>query len=223
MCCMRFVGNIGCKNYAKNRHLHTIGQLRRAISSQLTHVLTTGKKNLLSSNIPSTCSYNMANFGPQMAETGSGVWGTPANLRLGFVTAATSSPEANQTLHDVWPSPGLVYCIFIFGALAQWWNFARCKIHLASKSCLLLYWQHYCTALQERVSAELFGMVQRMELRNFRRGCHLYSVGRPSDWASAHILVWHYFKMWLRSLLQSEAHSPNFRKIHPQLFEAACS
>jgi len=26
-----------------------------------------------------------------------------------------------------------------------------------------------------------------------------------------------------RSLLQSEAHSPNFRKIHPQLFEAACS
>jgi len=140
----------------------------------------------------------MANFGPQMAETGSGVWGTPANLRLGFVTAATSSPEANQTLHDVWPSPGLVYCIFIFGALAQWWNFARCKIHLASKPCLLLYWQHYCTALQQRVSAELFGMVRRMELQNFCRGCHLYSVGRPSDWASAHILVWHYFKMWLR-------------------------
>jgi len=25
------------------------------------------------------------------------------------------SPEANQTLHDVWPSPGLVHYIYIFG------------------------------------------------------------------------------------------------------------
>jgi len=31
--------------------------------------------------------------------------------------------------------------------------------------------------------------VQGMELRNFRRGRHLYSAGRPSRWASAHILV----------------------------------
>jgi len=28
-----------------------------------------------------------------------------------------------------------------------------------------------------------------MELRNFRRWCHLYSAGRPSRWASAYILV----------------------------------
>jgi len=28
-----------------------------------------------------------------------------------------------------------------------------------------------------------------MELWNFCRGCHLYSTGRPSCWASAHILV----------------------------------
>ena len=28
-----------------------------------------------------------------------------------------------------------------------------------------------------------------MELRNFRRRRHLYSAGRPSRWASAHILV----------------------------------
>ena len=28
-----------------------------------------------------------------------------------------------------------------------------------------------------------------MELRNFRRGHHLYSAWRPSRWASAHILV----------------------------------
>ena len=37
--------------------------------------------------------------------------------------------------------------------------------------------------------AKLCGVVQGMELRNFRRGRHLYSAGRPSRWASAHILV----------------------------------
>jgi len=30
------------------------------------------------------------------------------------------------------------------------------------------------------------GVVQGMELRNFRRARHLYSAGRPSRWASAH-------------------------------------
>ena len=33
------------------------------------------------------------------------------------------------------------------------------------------------------------GVVQGMELRNFRRGRHLYSAWRPSRWASAHILI----------------------------------
>jgi len=33
------------------------------------------------------------------------------------------------------------------------------------------------------------GVVQGMELRNFRRGRHLYSAGRPSRLASVHILV----------------------------------
>jgi len=32
-----------------------------------------------------------------------------------------------------------------------------------------------------------------MELLKFRRGRHLYSTGRPSRWASAHILVDLYF------------------------------
>jgi len=31
-----------------------------------------------------------------------------------------------------------------------WRNFATCKIHFASKSCVLLYWQRYSTALQQR-------------------------------------------------------------------------
>jgi len=40
------------------------------------------EKNLLSSNISSTCSHNMVNFGPLAAEIVSLVWGTPANFGL---------------------------------------------------------------------------------------------------------------------------------------------
>jgi len=53
------------------------------------------------------------------------------------------STEANQTLHDVWPSAGLVHCIYVFGAGAPQRNFARCKVHFAYK-----YWQRYCSALE---------------------------------------------------------------------------
>jgi len=38
------------------------------------------KKNLLSSNISSTCPHNMVNFGPLVAEICWRVWGTPANF-----------------------------------------------------------------------------------------------------------------------------------------------
>ena len=43
-CCTRLAGNAGRKKVTKNRHLGTIAQLFRATSSQLTHVLTIGKK-----------------------------------------------------------------------------------------------------------------------------------------------------------------------------------
>jgi len=65
-CCTRLAANTGPKNVAKNRHLGTIPQLCRAISSQLRHVSTIGKK-LLSSNISSACPHNMVHFGPLAA------------------------------------------------------------------------------------------------------------------------------------------------------------
>ena len=80
MCCMRLAANTGRKKVAKNRHLGTIAQLCRAISLQIRRVSTIGKKNLLSSNISSTCPHNMVNFGPLAAEIVSLVWGTPANF-----------------------------------------------------------------------------------------------------------------------------------------------
>ena len=76
-------------------------------------------KYLLNSNISSTCSHNMVNFGPLMADIGLAVWGTAANFN-GFCVLASllrqrRSTEVNQTLIDVWPSPGLVHYIYILG------------------------------------------------------------------------------------------------------------
>jgi len=63
----------------------------------------------------------MANFGPLTAEIGLPVWGTPANFKrfcvLPSLRQQHRSPEANQTLHDHWSSPGLVHYIYIFGGL----------------------------------------------------------------------------------------------------------
>ena len=79
--------DMDAKKVAKNRHLGTIAQLCRAISSQLRHISTNGK-NLLSSNISSTCPHNMVNFGPLTAEILSGVWDTPTNFNGFCILAA---------------------------------------------------------------------------------------------------------------------------------------
>jgi len=52
MCSMRLAGNTGRKNDAKNRRLHTIAQLCRAISLQLRHVSTIGKKLVKQQYLP---------------------------------------------------------------------------------------------------------------------------------------------------------------------------
>jgi len=44
MCCRWLAENTGRKNHQKIRHLRTIAQICRAISSQLRHVSTVGKK-----------------------------------------------------------------------------------------------------------------------------------------------------------------------------------
>ena len=46
------------------------------------------EKNLLSSNISSTCPHNMVNFGLRAAEIVSGVWGTPVTFNGFRVLAA---------------------------------------------------------------------------------------------------------------------------------------
>jgi len=112
------------------------------------------EKNLLNNNISSTCPHNIVNFNPLMAEIFSLVWGTPANFN-GFCVLVSllqrrRSTEANQTLHDVWPSYGPVHYIYVFGG--------SCPV---TEFCALLFWQRYCTALQYWPSAKLCGVEQR--------------------------------------------------------------
>ena len=75
----------------------------------------------------------MANFGPLTAEIGLPVWGTPAHFNRFRVLASLlhrrRSSEANQTLHDVWPSPGLVHHTFL-GAFAPDGILLRAKFTL---------------------------------------------------------------------------------------------
>jgi len=77
------------------------------------------EKNLLNSNISSTWTHNMANFSPLTAQIGLPVSGTPTNFNgfriLASLLQRRRSTEANQTLHDLWPSLGLVHYTYIFG------------------------------------------------------------------------------------------------------------
>ena len=84
MCCTRLAGNTGCK---KSPFWHNRTTFR-AISSELRHASTIGKKNLLNGNTSSTCRYNMVNFGLLTAEICWRVWGTPANFNGFRVLAA---------------------------------------------------------------------------------------------------------------------------------------
>jgi len=76
------------------------------------------RKKIIKQQYLPTCSHDMVNFGALMAEIDSGVWGTPANFNafrvLPSLLQRRRSPDAIQTLHDVWPSPIGGYTIYTF-------------------------------------------------------------------------------------------------------------
>jgi len=80
MCSTRLAGNRGRKNDAKKspsvHYRTTLSDYIFATKARIDN----RKKNLLSSNISSTCPYSMVNFGPLAAEIVSLVWGTPTNF-----------------------------------------------------------------------------------------------------------------------------------------------
>jgi len=136
----------------------------------------------------------MVNFGPLAAEIGLPVWGTSANFNgfrvLSSLLQRRRLPEANQTLHDVWPSPGLVQYIYIFGSYCHLTEFYQvqnslCVQVLRSPTLAALLHNTPAAGVRKTLRRSIHGM----ELRNFRRGRHLYLAGRPSRLAWAHIFV----------------------------------
>jgi len=153
MCCTRLTENTGRKNDAKNRHLRNVTQLCRAISSQLRRMSTIGK-SLLNNNMSSTCPHNMANFSPLRAETGWRIWGTPANFNVFRVLPSLSlngsQPNFAQCLAVSWAGIPHIH----FRGLLPLVEFCPVQNSLYIKSSILLFWQRYCTALQQRASAK---------------------------------------------------------------------
>ena len=124
----------------------------------------------------------MANFGPLAAEINLPVWGAPSNFD-GFRVLASllhrrRSTEVNQTLHYVWPSPGLVRYIYILVALAHNGILAGAKFTLCPSLAL---------SYSGSVIARHCSSGRQPNFAALNRGRHLYSSGRPSRWALAHI------------------------------------
>ena len=87
MSCTWLAENTGCKSRQKSPSRHHRTTLSGYIFATKARI-DNRKKNLLSTNMSSTCPHNMVNFGPLMAEIGSTIWGTPANFNWFRVLAA---------------------------------------------------------------------------------------------------------------------------------------
>jgi len=105
----------------KNRHLSTIAQICRAISSQLRHVLTIGKK-LLNGSISFTYSHNMVKIGLLMAEVGWGVWGTTANFNGFRVLASLLHRRRSKNGGQ----PNFAWCLAVSWASTPYIHFGGC-------------------------------------------------------------------------------------------------
>ena len=131
----------------------------------------------------------MANFGPLAAEIVSLVWGTPTNFN-GFRVLASllqrrRSTEAKQTARCLSVSCAATLYIHFWRLLPHNGILPGAKFSLRPPSLALSYWHLYCTALEQWA----VGASQTAALST---GRHLYSAGRPSRWALAHILVLHF-------------------------------
>ena len=74
---MRLAKNAGPKKSLSGHHRTILGPYLRNLEGTCRQ-----SEKILSSNISSTRPDNMVNFGPLTAESGSGLWGTPANFNV---------------------------------------------------------------------------------------------------------------------------------------------
>jgi len=171
MCCTRLTAN----DAKKTQKIAICTPSHKFVKYLLSWIFATkacidNPKNLLDSNTFSICSHN----GELRPISG---WDRFTSLEHpsrfqrvshGFVTAPTTLNGRQPNLHDLWPSHGLVH-IHFRGLLSPWRNFATCKIHFASKSCVLLL-----AALPHGTpaagSAKLCGAVQGRDYGTYAEG-----------------------------------------------------
>ena len=166
-CCTRLAANAGPKKVAKNRHLGTIQQLCRAISSQRRHVSTIGK-NLLSSNISSTCPPQYGELRPTSGWDRFVSLGHPSNFNGFRVLAALlhgtlvvgasqtaalnrGRPYIQQGDHHVGHWPTFYYCIIFYNTscnlIVTFYVRSGSTIHstrIISVSHVLRAYRHLC-------------------------------------------------------------------------------
>jgi len=131
------------------------------------------------------------NFCPLAAEIGWRVWGTPANFNEFLVLASflyrRRSTEVNQTLHNIWPSPGLVHYIYIFGGSFPVTKFCQVQNSLCVQDLffpILTAFLHGIRAVgvsQALRRGTRNGIMKLSHLVIFNRGRHLYSEGGHHD------------------------------------------
>ena len=125
------------------------------------------EKNLLSSNISSTCSHNMVNFGPLAAEINPVVWGTPANFKGFCVLAAllhgTLVVRVSQTLRR-W-TEGATYIWQGNHHVGHWPTFLVLVYFKILNKNLSCYWQsNWCSCAVYDVTFKLMCHSRAFEL-----------------------------------------------------------
>jgi len=162
----------------KNRHLGTIGQLCRAISLQLRHVSTIGKKLVKQQYLLHMSSHSQ--YGELWPTRG---WdhfvslGQPSKFQrvscFGFVTAATllNGSQPNFALFLAISRAGTLYIHF------RNWILPGATFTLRPRLVLSYFGS---------VTARHSSSGRQPNFAALNRGRHLYSAGRPSRWSLAH-------------------------------------
>ena len=115
MCCMWLAENTGRKKSPSGHHPTTLSgyiSATRACNDNW-------KKNLLSSNISSTCRHNMVNFDPLAAEIVSGVSGTPATFNGERLPFRSGSSHYSHFLIENERENASFFSVSIFHAIFQ--------------------------------------------------------------------------------------------------------
>ena len=189
MFCTWLAENTGCKKSPSGHHRTTLSGYIFATKARIDNWEKIVKQQYLLH-----VSHNMVNFGPLAADVGPVVRGTPTNFNgfrvLALLLQRRRSPEANHTLHDVWPLPGLVDYIIHFRRLLPVTEF--CQVQ--NSMCVLQVLRSPIGIAAARHSS----IGHQSIFAALNRGRHLCSagghhVGHWPTFLAYYIFLWFFF------------------------------